>query len=104
MLDGTCEEDFSPCSKFGFLRASTERPGTGLEITEVRPGFLNREWEEKRRLVKGAPPGKGMLACIDFVTDITSLTVAAIAEIFFSTVSGQAGPAMFAQATTGDGK
>ena len=101
MPDRICEEDFSPCSKYGFLRASIERPGTGFEITEGGPGFLNRKYEEKRRLVKGGAVGKGMLACIDFVTDITSLTVAAIVEIFFSTVSGPAGPAMFAQATTG---
>lgn len=73
-------------------------------MTEGGPGFLNRKYEEKRRLVKGRPTGKGMLACIDFVTDITCLTVAAIAEIFFSTVSGPVGPAMFARATTGDGK
>lgn len=73
-------------------------------MTEGGPGFLNRKYEEKRRLVMGAPADKGMLVCIDCVTDITSLTVAAIAEIFFSTVSEQGGPAMFAQATTGDGK
>jgi len=51
-------------------------------MDEGGPGFLNRECEGKRRLVKDAPSGKG-LACIVFVGGITGPAVGAIAEIFF---------------------